>query len=33
MNEKNYKNKKGMRMKGQRTLAYIVLIIISFFCL
>ena len=33
MNEKNSKNKKGMSMKGQRTLAYIVLIIISFFCL
>lgn len=33
MNEKNSKNKKGMSMKGQCTLAYIVLIIISFFCL
>ena len=29
----NKKPKKGMSMKGQRTLAYIVLIIISFFCL
>lgn len=33
MNETNSKNKKGMSLKGQRTLAYIVLIIISFFCL
>ena len=33
MNEKDQKTKKGMSMKGQRTLAYIVLIIISFFCL
>ena len=33
MNEKGQKTKKGMNMKGQRTLAYIVLIIISFFCL
>lgn len=33
MNEKGQKTKKGMSMKGQRTLAYIVLIIISFFCL
>lgn len=32
MNEKT-KTQKGMSMKGQRTLAYIVLIIISFFCL
>mgnify|MGYP000568026816 CR=1 FL=1 len=33
MNEKDQKTQKGMSMKGQRTLAYIVLIIISFFCL
>ena len=33
MNEKDQKIPKGMSMKGQRTLAYIVLIIISFFCL
>ncbi len=33
MNEKDQKTKKGMSMKGQRTLAYMVLIIISFFCL
>ena len=33
MNEKGQKTKNGMSMKGQRTLAYIVLIIISFFCL
>ena len=33
MNEKNQKAKKGMSMKGQRTLAYVVLIILTFFCL
>ena len=33
MNEKNQKTKKGMSMKGQRTLAYVVLIILTFFCL
>ena len=33
MNEKDQKTQKEMSMKGQRTLAYIVLIIISFFCL
>ena len=34
MNEKHEnKRKKGMSMKNQRILAYIVLIILSFFCL
>ena len=29
----NKKMKKGMSMKGQRTLAYIVLVLLSFLCL
>ncbi len=33
MNEKDQKTQKGMSMKGQRTLAYMVLIILTFFCL